>query len=251
LKQYEHQIPGRQAIIDALNAATGPLDLDGIGESFDIHGRQHLRALENRLKAMVRDGQLHRNRAGQFGLTQALELVPGRVQSHRDGYGFLIRDDAEEDVYLAAREMRQLFDGDRVAVRLVPGRRDGTQGRLVEVLARAKTEIVGQFRRERGIAFVLEHGDARTEVLIGRGGSLRAKPGDIVRVEIIEYPSEREHAIGRVVEVLGHEDRPGIATEIAILAHGIPNEWTEAVNAQLAEVPATVPADAAAARSYQ
>jgi len=244
LKQYEHQIPARQAIIDALNAATGPLSLESLGAQFDIRARQHLRALENRLKAMVRDGQLHRNRAGQFGLTQALELVPGRVQSHRDGYGFLLRDDGEEDIYLPAREMRTLFDGDRVAVRLVPGRRDGMQGRVVEVLARAKTEIVGQFRRERGIAYVLEHGEARTEVLIGRGDTLRAKPGDIVRVTIVEYPSERSHAIGRVTEVLGNENRPGIRTDIAILAHGIPDEWPEAVSAQLADVPDVVQAGA-------
>jgi ribonuclease R len=244
LKQYEHQIPSRQDILDALDEAVGPLGLDPLGSRFGIKDHKHLRALENRLKAMVRDGQLHRNRAGQYGLTQALELVAGHVQSHRDGYGFLLRDDGDDDVYLPAREMRNLFDGDRVAVRLVPGRRDGVQGRVVEVLARAKTEIVGQFRRERGIAYALEHGDARTEVLIGRGDTLKAKPGDIVRVEIIEYPSERSHAIGRVIEVLGAEDRPGINTDIAILAHGIPDDWPDGVRDQLDEVPDSVPAAA-------
>jgi ribonuclease R len=244
LKQYEHQIPGRQAIMDALDEAPAPLALDALGERFDIRGQKHVRALENRLKAMVRDGQLHRNRAGQFGLTQALELVTGRVQAHRDGYGFLIRDDGGEDIYVSGREMRPLFDGDRIAVRVVPGRREGVQGRVVEVLARAKTEIIGQFRRERGIGYVLEHGDARTELLIGRGDTGRAKPGDIVRAEIVEYPSERGHAIGRVVEIVGGGDEPGIATEIAILAHGIPNEWPEAALHQLAEIPDHVPGSA-------
>jgi ribonuclease R len=241
LSRYEHQIPSRQDIIDALNRASGPIALEPLGEIFAIREPKHLRAIENRLKAMVRDGQLHRNRAGQFGLTRALELVPGRVQAHRDGYGFLIRDDGEDDVYLSGREMRTLFDGDRVAVRIVPGRREGLQGRVVEVLARAKTEIVGQFRRERGIGFVLEHGDTRTEALIGRGDTLRAKPGDIVRAEILEYPSERSPAIGRIVEILGREDQPGIETDIAILAHGIPNEWPDAVRAQLTEIPDAVP----------
>lgn len=244
MKKYEHQIPSRQAIIDALNAAPGPLALKALGNSFDIRAEQHLRALENRLKAMVRDGQLLRNRAGQFGLTQALELVAGRVQAHRDGFGFLIRDDGDPDVYISGREMRPLFDGDRVAVRVVPGRRDGLQGRVVEVLARAKTEIVGQFHRERGIGFVLEHGDMRTEVLIGRGDTLRAKPGNIVRTEIIEYPNERSPAIGRIVEILGTADQPGIETDIAIQAHGIPQDWPDAVDEQLAAIAGEVPESA-------
>ena len=248
MKKYEHQIPERQAIIDALNAASGPLALEPLGETFGIREDKHLRALENRLRAMVRDGQLHRNRAGQFGLTEALDLVPGRVQAHRDGYGFLIRDDGEEDVYLPARELRNLFDGDRVAARIGPGRRDGQQGRVVEVLARAKTEIVGPFHRERGIGYVVEHGDSRTELLIGRGDTLRAKPGDIVRAVIVEYPSERSHAIGRIVEIIGREDKPGIATDVAILAHGIPNEWPDAVEAAVADIPDAVPRTAKAGR---
>jgi ribonuclease R len=248
LKKYEHQIPSRQAILDVLNEAPGPLALEPLGQAFDIRGQKHLRALENRLKAMTRDGQLLRNRANQYGLTQALELVTGHVQAHRDGFGFLIRDDHDEDVYLSGREMRTLFDGDRVAVRIVPGRREGLQGRVVEVLARAKTTIVGEFRRERGIGYVLEHGDQRTEILIGRNDTLRAKAGDIVRAEIIEYPSERSHAIGRVVAIVGSGNRPGIETDIAILAHDIPNEWSEGVDEQLADIPDEVPKSAKAER---
>jgi len=248
LKTYEHQIPERQRIIAALNEATGPQSLQSLGAVFDIRTDKHLKALENRLKAMVRDGQLHRNRAGRYGLTAALDLVVGRVHAHRDGFGFLIRDDGEDDLYLSAREMRTLFDGDRIAARVVPGRREGPQARLVEVLARAKTEIVGQFRRERGIAYVLEHGDSRTELLIGRSDTMRAKPGDIVRAGIIEYPSERSHAIGRVVEIIGRDDKPGIETDIAILAHGIPDEWPEAVSEQVADISDTVPASATKGR---
>ena len=248
MTRYEHAIPARQDIIDALNAAPGPLALDALGGTFDIHGEKHLRALENRLRAMIRDGQLLRNRAGHYGLTQSLELVTGRVQAHRDGFGFLIRDDGEDDVYLSGREMRRLFDGDRIAIRVVPGRRDGLQGKLVEVLERGRTEFVGQFRRERGIAFVLDHSDQRTELMIGRGDSLRAKPGDIVRAEIVEYPSERRNAIGRIVEIIGSEHKPGIKTDVAIVAHGIPNEWPEAVEAELSGHGDSVPQSAAAGR---
>jgi ribonuclease R len=234
--RYEHPIPGRDEILAALEQSSGPLALEALGAKFDIHGEQHCRALEQRLKAMVRDGQLIRNRAREFCLLRALDLVTGRVQAHRDGFGFLIPDDGSEDVYLSGREMRTIWDGDRVAIRTTPGRR-GLEGNVVEILARSKTHVIGQFRRERGISYVLEQSDARTEVLVARGESSRAQPGDLVRTEIIEYPSERSHAIGKVVQIIGREDDPGVEIEVAILAHGIPNVWPEVVLAVARELP--------------
>ncbi|MBN1238185.1 MAG: ribonuclease R, partial [Gammaproteobacteria bacterium] len=186
-------------------------------------------ALENRLKAMVRDGQLIRNRAREFCLTRHLDLKTGVVLAHRDGFGFLRPDDGGDDVYLPPRDMRALWDGDRVAVRVSEGRQGKLEGRVVEVLQRTKTNLVGHFHRERGIDYVLEEADTRTEVLIGRGDRNGAKPGDLVNVEIVQHPTEHSLAIGRVVKVVGRFDDPGIETEVAMLAHGIPTEWPGAV----------------------
>jgi ribonuclease R len=241
--RYEHPIPSRDEILAALDQASGPLALEALGAKFDIRGDQHCRALENRLRAMVRDGQLLRNRAREFCLVQALDLVTGRVQANREGFGFLIPDDGSDDIYLSGREMRAIWDGDRVAVRAQDARR-GREGSVVEILARAKTHVIGLFRRERGISYVLEQSDARTEVLIARGESGRAQPGDLVRAEIVEYPSERNTAIGKVVQVIGREDDPGVEIEVAILAHGIQNEWPEAVVEQAGKLPDHVTAAA-------
>ena len=223
-----------------LERAEGPLALKDLGESAGLRGEPKLRSLEHRLKAMVRDGQLLRNRAREYCLTGHLDLVTGKVQAHRDGFGFLRRDDAGEDVYLSAREMRPVWDGDRVAVRVSPGQR-GLEGHLVEILARAKARIVGQLRREGGIPYVLEEGDSRTEVLIARGELGGAKSGEMVEVEILEYPTQKSHAIGRVVKKIGRVSEPGVETDVAILAHGIPNEWPETVLASMRDIPSTVP----------
>lgn len=220
-----------------------PLALDELAGRFEIRGDEHQRALENRLRAMVRDGQLIRNRARNFCLVRHLDLVTGTVLAHREGYGFLRPDDGSDDLYLSGREMRQLWDGDRVAARASDGPR-GREGHVVEILARGKTAIVGELRRDRGIDSVIEDGDTRGEVLVARGESGRAKPGDIVRVEIVEHPTVRSHAVGRVTAVLGRPEDPGIETEVAILAHGIPNEWPEAVLAEARAFPSDVPAKA-------
>ncbi|HET7607619.1 MAG TPA: ribonuclease R [Gammaproteobacteria bacterium] len=223
-RRYEHKIPTREQILAAMELAGQPLKLEALAPRFGIRTEQHRRALEARMRAMVRDGQLLRNRADEYCLTGHLDVVTGTVLAHRDGFGFLRPDDGSPDLYLEARQMQVLWDGDRVAARANETSR-GREGHVVEILARGKQRIVGQFRRERGIDFVLESGDSCAEVLIARGETRGAKAGDVVAVDVLEYPSKTSHAIGRIVEVLGRKDTPGIDTDVAILAHGIPNEW--------------------------
>jgi ribonuclease R len=238
-RRYEHQIPSRDDISKTMEQAGRPLTLEALAPRFEIRTDQHRRALEQRLKAMVRDGQLIRNRAREYCLTRHLDLVTGIVQAHRDGFGFLTPDEGGDDIYLSGREMRTLWSGDRVAVRTSESPR-GREGHVVEILARGKSAIVGRFRRERGVDWVLEDGEERTDVLIGRGASLHAKPDDVVRVEILEYPTKERHAVGRVIEVLGHPDAPGIETEIAMLAHGIPHDWPAETLAEARALPRDV-----------
>src|SRR5215467_6920738 len=235
-RRYEHQIPSRDEISRMMEQAGRPLTLEAIAPRFEIGTEQHRRALETRMRAMVRDGQLLLNRKREYCLVRHLDLVTGIVQAHRDGFGFLTPDDGGDDVYLSAREMRSLWDGDRVAVRTSESPR-GREGNVVEILARGKTTIVGRLRRERGFDWVLEDGDERTDVLIARGESLHAKPGDVVRVEVVEYPGKEQHAVGRVVEVVGRTDDPGIETEVAMLAHGIPHDWPESTLAEARALP--------------
>src|SRR5690606_40670204 len=78
-RRYEHPIPSRDEICTAMEQASGPLPLKALANKLGIHTDPHRRALENRLKAMVRDGQLIRNRAGQFCLTRRLDLLTGVV----------------------------------------------------------------------------------------------------------------------------------------------------------------------------
>jgi ribonuclease R len=248
-RRYEHPIPSREEISARMEKVGSPLTLKALANTFGIRADAHQRALENRLRAMVRDGQLIRNRALEYCLTQHLDLIVGKVQAHRDGYGFLRPDEGGEDIYISAREMRALWDGDRIAVRVSAGRRGGREGTLVEILERGTTAIVGRFYREKGVDYVVPVGDGQSEVLIGRGGSAQAKPGDIVRVEITQHPTARTNAIGSVASVLGHAEEAGIDTQIAIFSHGLPHEWSAAVEAAAHEFPETVPASAARGRT--
>ena len=242
-KRYQHSIPSREDITATMESAGRPLTLVSLAGQLGLKGEAHCSALENRLRAMVRDGQLLRNRAKEYCLTHHLDLVTGQVQAHRDGYGFLTPDDGAEDIYIPSREMAALWDGDRVAVRVSETRR-GKEGRVVEVLQRATEEVVGRLTRERGIDLVAVEGGARSNVLIPRGQKGGARTGDMVRAEIVKHPTLRTDAIGRVVRVVGRFDDPGMETTVAILSHGLPHEWSPVVEAHVAALPAHVPVKA-------
>ena len=131
-----------------------------------------------------RNGLILENRKREFCLTAKLDLITGTVSGHRDGFGFVSRDDGDpDDVFLSAREMRSLFDGDRVAIRIAGyDHRDRAQGELVEVLSRGVREIAGQYIRERGIGIVIpDNAKLAHRILIPKGKTAgNAKAGDLV-----------------------------------------------------------------------
>ena len=195
------------------------------------------------------------------GSVYAPEVVRGRVIAHRDGYGFLAREDGGDDVYLPAREMAGLMHGDRIACevrvsrrgRRLPPRQSGV---VVEVIERTRRVVVGRFFRAGGLSFASpDHRNLPHDVAIPDG---QAADGEMVVVELADPPpvAGRRSAgpTGRIVERLGDPDRPGMAAEIAIRSHGIPHVWPEDVLAEAERVPlevadADTDASAAGARS--
>lgn len=239
-RRYQHSIPSRNDIAAVMESAGQPLTLAALATKLRIKPGSPSESLQKRLRAMVRDGQLLRNRAREYCLTRDLDLVTGVIQAHRDGFGFLAPDDGSEDIYLAASEMSSLWNRDRIAVRVSPSPRGGREGRLVEVLERVTNEVVGTFGRDKGIDVIVCEGESEARVLIPRGQSAGARSGDVVRAAIVQHPTGRTDAIGQVIRVVGRFDDPGIQTDIAILSHGLPDEWPDAVQRDVGTLPATV-----------
>ncbi|MGI9201816.1 MAG: ribonuclease R family protein, partial [Woeseiaceae bacterium] len=210
-----------------------------------LKGQRTRGLLVDRLYKMVRAGQIIENRRNEFCLTAKLDLITGTVSGHRDGFGFVIREDGGgDDIYLSAREMRSVFDGDRVAIKVIgKDRRGKPEGELVEVLKRGTREVAGQFIRERGIGLVIpDNARISHRILIAKGEAKGAKPGQMVVAEILDYPSQIEQATGKIVRIIGDPNQKGIATDIAIESHSIPTNWPKAVKEEIKQFGKTVPA---------
>lgn len=246
-KPYKHPIPGPNELIDFLEEAGRPLRADAILKAFGLRGQRMRSMLVDKLYAMVRAGKILENRRGEYCLTAKLDLVTGTVSGHKDGFGFVVRDDGEpDDIYLSAREMRPLFDGDRVAVRIAgQDRRGRAEGNLVDILERGTRQVAGKFIRERGIGIVIpDNPKIAHRILVPKDQWGGAKPGQVVVLEIIDYPTKVEQATGRIIDILGAPDEKGIATEIAIHAHTIPHQWPRKVLDEVGDYGKNVPAKA-------
>jgi ribonuclease R len=157
-----------------------------------------------------------------------LDEIEGSVQGHRDGHGFLIRDSGESDIYLSPNEMRAVLHRDRVKVRIVRQDRKGRpEGRIVEIIERPEQPIIGRLLQEGGLWLVAPE-DKRygQDVMIPKGATGTAKAGQVVVVELTEPPALFGQPVGRVKEVLGEIDDPGMEIEIAVRKYSVPHEFS-------------------------
>ncbi len=157
-----------------------------------------------------------------------LEEFEGTVLGHRDGHGFVQRDNGAPDIYLAHNEMRAVLHKDRVKVRILRLDSKGRpEGRVVEILERSDACIIGRLLQEGGVCLVAPE-DKRygQDVLIPKGATGMAKVGQVVVVELTEAPSLFGQPVGRIKEVLGEVDDPGMEIEIAVRKYGVPHEFS-------------------------
>ncbi|MBE2263842.1 MAG: ribonuclease R, partial [Burkholderiaceae bacterium] len=169
----------------------------------------------------------------------AIDEIEGTVQGHRDGHGFLIRDDSESDIYLPPNEMRAVLHKDRVRVRIARQDRKGRpEGRILEIVERPPQPIIGRLLHESGIWIVAPE-DKRygQDVMIPKSATGAGKPGQVVVVELTEPPALFGQPVGRVKEVLGEIDDPGMEIEIAVRKYSVPYEFSEACIAQARSLP--------------
>ena len=162
--------------------------------------------------------------------SSSLDEILGLVQGHRDGHGFVIREDGESDIYLPPNEMRAVLHKDRVKVRIVRSDRKGRpEGRVVEIVERPQQSIIGRLLQESGIWIVVPE-DKRfgQDILIPKAATGSANAGQVVVVELVEAPALYGQPVGRVTEVLGEVDDPGMEIEIAVRKYSVPHEFSQA-----------------------
>jgi ribonuclease R len=237
LSQYSYTIPSREEILGILRTAAVPQDAQSLAAALDVKPEE-MDGLMRRLNAMERDGQIKPNRNGHYQLAHQPNFIEGRVNGHRDGYGFFTPDDGSDDVFLPEKEMQKVLHGDRVQIRIVgTDRRGRPEGTIVEVLERANTHVIGRLLNENGVWVVAPEDKRIGQDILLQGSPGKAKTGQVVSVELIEQPSRYTQPVGKIVEVLGDIDDPGMEIEIAVRKYGVPHEFSDAAKKLASKLP--------------
>jgi ribonuclease R len=226
--------------------------------------------LETALARLTARGDLIELRSGHFAVTaRSREFAVGRLQMHREGYGFLISERPIEgvtgDIFIPPESAEKAMHGDRVVVRIARIESDGrADGEIVKVLRRAHPTVVGEFRIGRRGQYVMPHDDRiqqwieipegmefppagppaidRIGVTAPKVEAVEDLNGMIVNVELLEFPQKGAGPVGRVIEILGSPDDFGVDVEIIIRKHHLPHRFPPEVVEQAEAVPLVITA---------
>lgn len=237
MKQPTHTIPSREEILGVFRDAGTPLDAATLARALKVKPAAQ-EVLGRRLNAMQRDGQITAGDDGVYALADSGNFIAGRIAAHRDGFGFVIPDEPGPDLFLNDKEMQKVLHGDRVLAKVTGLDRRGRQeGTIVEVVERANTHIIGRLLNEGGVWIVAPEDQRMNQDVLVAGGPGKAKAGQVVSVELIEQPARFQQPTGRIVEVLGELDDPGMEIEIAVRKFGVPHVFSPAALKQANKLP--------------
>jgi len=228
-ENYQNPIPSRELILEIMNDHGVPIPKKELIKKLEITKHEYP-FFEKRIGAMARQGQILINRKDILCISKKLNLIPGKITGHPDGFGFLIPEDSSlQDVFLSPKEMSKVFHGDEVMVQVTGLDKKGRQeGVIVEVLTRGNSMIVGRVIQNHGVTIVrAEDKRISQDILVPYHQDMNAQPGQVVEVEMTTQPDFRTKPMGQITKIIGNYSDSGIEIEIALRKHHLPYEFSK------------------------
>ena len=224
--------------------AVRPLSEEELAEVFAVDTVEALVQLKGLLKELESDGTLVLSRKNRYGRPAQFNLLIGKISRHPKGFGFLMQEDADaDDIFIPASELKGAMNGDRVIVRI---KREATaksraEGEVIRILQRNVQQIVGTFESSRHFGFVVPD-DKRfdSDIFIPKEQFNGAKTNMKVLVEITQWPEKNRSAEGKIVQVIGKKDAPGVDILSIIMGHDLPQGFPANVLMYAEALPETI-----------
>ena len=224
--------------------AVRPLSEEELAEVFAVDTVEALVQLKGLLKELESDGTLVLSRKNRYGRPAQFNLLIGKISRHPKGFGFLMQEDADvDDIFIPASELKGAMNGDRVIVRI---KREATaksraEGEVIRILQRNVQQIVGTFESSRHFGFVVPD-DRRfgSDIFIPKEQFNGAKTNMKVLVEITQWPEKNRSAEGKIVQVIGKKDAPGVDILSIIMGHDLPQGFPADVLMYAEALPETI-----------
>src|SRR5699024_10281556 len=229
-----------------------PLSVKELEAEFEMDETEDFKQLIKALNYLEDSGALIRTRKNRYGLPEKMNAIRGKIDMHQKGFAFLIPEEEEaQDIYIHAYDLHSAMNRDTVLVRLEKHGGEGQrpEGSVIRIVERANQQVVGTFEDNQSFGFVRPD-DKRipNDIFIPKRKTKGAVTGHKVVVSIDKYPEKRKNAEGEIIDILGHENDPGIDILSIIYKHGIKMEFPENVLTETERVAETVSEEEMAGR---
>lgn len=221
-----------------------PMSAEELAKAFQID-RKQIGEFLSIIDEMEEEGLIFKTSKEKYGLPEKMNLVIGKLQGHQKGFGFVIPDDEKlMDVFIPAENINGAMHNDRVVARIVKAATPAktAEGEIIKILKRANTRVVGTFEKNSYFGFVIPD-DKRIyqDIFISKSNFNGAKDGDKVIVEVTKWPEKRRNPEGRIIEVLGNKNKPGIDILSIIKKYNLPEEFPKEVEEYANAIPDEIP----------
>lgn len=186
--------------------------------------------LKRALESLLEEGRIAVTKRGRYVKPEEKE-VTGTFSSHAKGFGFVSAEGADEDFFIPEDCVHDAFHGDTVKIRILPGKRgQRVEGEVIEIVARAFTQVVGTYEQSKNFGFVVpDNSKILSDIFIPKEKTGGAVDGHKVVVEITDYGKDKRNPEGKVVEILGHINDPGVDILSIVRAYDLPEAFPERV----------------------
>ncbi|WP_050608204.1 ribonuclease R [Clostridium niameyense] len=234
----------RDKIFDFMKEqAYKPMNMKELKRVFDVSKNEE-KEFEDVLRYMEKDGDIVKTRTEHYGIPSRMGLVVGKLQGHQKGFGFVIAEEEREDIFIPASNMNGAMHNDRVVVKILKEevRKRKCEGEIIRILDRGNKTVIGIYEDSKNFGFVIpDDQKIYQDIFIPKSQRHGAKTGQVVVVEITEYPEKRRNPEGKIIEILGYKEDKGVDILTIIRKNRLPEEFSPKVINYADSIPDTIP----------
>ena len=231
----------REEIIELLGKEKRALSATEICDKLNLNTAGELKKLLDNLRILEEGYTVYRSNKDKYMLFENSHLLKGRLSVNKKGFGFVIVDGRDEDIYIDAKNMNGALNNDLVVVEELKGQNGKkTEGRVVKVLKKENNLIVGEYKIIDGNPhFIPDDKKLRIEIILDNKDLDDLVDGHKIQVSIVKEMGKYKY-LGEVVKIIGHKNDPGVDILSIIYDHGINDVFTDEVMEEVNALPSEV-----------
>ena len=233
----------RDDIINVLKNSDKALTIYELQDALDLHSVEEVRELSEELRKMEEEVIIYCSNKGRYMMLEKSHLRKGVLRANKKGFGFVEIENMEDDVYIAPENMNGAIHDDIVLVEITSKMNlDRLEGRILKVLKRQVERYIGEINfDQKGVGHIrLDDSKIKLDIMIAKEDSLNAVDGHKVVVELIKKLNNNSKYSGKVVEIIGHKNDPGVDILSIVYKYKINTEFPEDVKEEVKNIPMEV-----------